>query len=325
MPGTDSGALSAYSDHRFNPQGSNDSWSNLFAYVPAGSRVLDVGCSTGTFGEALERLKSCTVVGVDLDAADIAEAATKISSALVFDVTSAESLDELGMFDVIVCADLLEHLPNPRAALRRLTATLNPGGLVAYSIPNMTHTSVRLDLLRGVFGYTQTGILDKTHLHFYDRVEVDDMFVSSGFSITAENPVVFPYPTEMVEGALRELGLATLPGGEFERMLAGTDANILQFVGMAVPSIEPSTPLDRQRVFPPEEINAYLDLLRADAARVAGELAEASAESGSAAAERDEQRQRADAAEAELEQLRARITALREHPVRFALNRVRRR
>ena len=244
MTGPEDSELSAYAVHGFNPAGSNDSWSNLFLHVPPATRVLDVGCSSGNFGEALERLKGCTVVGVDLDAADVAEASTKISKALVFDITSAPSLDELGTFDVIVFADVLEHLGDPRGALARIRSILNEGGFALYSIPNMTHASVRFDLLRGEFGYTQTGILDKTHVHFYDRAEVDDVFASAGFGVVDENPVLFPYPDLLVRETLADLGLEVPAGSRgFFELLARTDGSVLQFVGKAVPlSVAVSAP-----------------------------------------------------------------------------------
>lgn len=67
---------SSDSRHEFAADGKNDRWSNLLAVVPVGSRVLDVGCSTGNFGEALEKLQECAVTGIDLNPDDI-DAATK--------------------------------------------------------------------------------------------------------------------------------------------------------------------------------------------------------------------------------------------------------
>ncbi|RFA20019.1 class I SAM-dependent methyltransferase [Subtercola boreus] len=345
--------LSAYSGHGFNPSGANDSWSNLYLHVPPNSRVLDVGCSSGNFGEALERLKGCTVTGVDLDAADVAEAATKISRALVFDITTAPTLDGLGLFDVVVFADVLEHLGDPREALRRIRSLLAEGGFVVFSIPNMTHASVRIDLLRGEFGYTQTGILDKTHVHFYDRAEVDDIFASSGFTVVDENPVVFPYPDAMLETELGSLGLRVDESDPtFFDLLAKTDASVLQFVGKAVPDARASAPHTRQREFPPEEINRVVaDLVaRADTAEaaqvelqaqtdaatvdlataradVAAAVSRAEAERERADTERaraDAEQTRADAAQAEVDRISAIIAELKHNPLRFAAKRLRR-
>ena len=186
--------LSPYAHHEFQADGRNDSWSNLAGFVATGSRVLDIGCSTGNFGEALERAHGCTVVGIDIAREDIEVARGKISRAEVRDVTVPGVLDDLGNFDVIIFADVLEHLADPRAALMASVRALRPDGAILYSIPNMAHLSVRLDLLAGRFGYTETGILDKTYLDFYDKVTADDLFASSGLDITTERSVTFPYP-----------------------------------------------------------------------------------------------------------------------------------
>ena len=100
--------------------------------------------------------------------------------------------------------------------------------------PPTPRTALGILLLGGVFGYTETGILDKTHLHFYDRVEVNDIFERGGFTITDESPVVFEYPAQMLEDSLNNVGVQTVAGGRFEAMLVATDGSILQFVGKAV-------------------------------------------------------------------------------------------
>jgi SAM-dependent methyltransferase len=225
--------LSRYSRHFFEEDSLNNSWSNMYAYIPEGARVLDVGCSTGNFGAALEQLKNCTVVGVDLNADDIAEAATRITTALVLDITAKGVVEALGKFDVVLFADVIEHIPDPRAALRAVHGFLRPGGFIVYSIPHMGHASIRFDMLAGRFPYTELGLLDKTHLHFYDRPEVHDVFASSGFRIVDESPTLVGYPDEWTAERLAGMGLVATPS--FFDMLRQSEANVYQFVGRAVP------------------------------------------------------------------------------------------
>jgi 2-polyprenyl-3-methyl-5-hydroxy-6-metoxy-1,4-benzoquinol methylase len=267
-------ALSPYSAHFFTPEALNSSWSNMYHYIPRGSRVLDVGCSTGNFGEALQALKDCVVVGVDINADDIEEAKTRISEAYVFDISSPGAQELLGTFDVIVFADVIEHLPDPRAALRAVHDLLREDGIIVYSIPNMGHVSVRLDLLEGRFPYAELGLLDRTHLHYYDRLEVRDVLVSSGFTITDERPTVSDYPRAWTAQRLRAIGLE--PTDAFFDMLHVTEAHIYQYVGTAVPrtGIPAVPPTPEKFVSPPDEVLERANRLIAENDRLEGELEE---------------------------------------------------
>lgn len=273
--------LSQYSDHYFVPEMGNSSWSNMNQFIPDGSTVLDVGCSTGNFGEALEQLKGCTVTGVDLNENDIEEAGRRITAAHVFDISGPGAREKLGTFDVVVFADVIEHLPDPRATLKSVHGLLNEGGIVVYSIPHMGHISVRLDLLEGRFPYAELGLLDRTHLHFYDRHEVFDVFASAGFAVTGESPVMVGYPPHWTSVRLRAIGLDATPS--FFDMLRVTEADVFQYVGVAVPAgvATLATPQRDAYRFPPdlvlEESNRLHDenvRLTADNARLRAQFDE---------------------------------------------------
>jgi 2-polyprenyl-3-methyl-5-hydroxy-6-metoxy-1,4-benzoquinol methylase len=316
---------SPYSGHEFVLEGSNDSWSNLFTFIPEGARVLDVGCSTGNFGEALERIRGCEVVGIDIFDNDIEVARTRITRAEVRDVTVAADLADLGTFDVVVFADVLEHLLDPRAALRSCASILAPGGTVLYSIPNMAHLSVRLDLLAGRFGYTEVGILDHTHVHFYDAEAVDSLFADCGFAITDERPVRYEYPPAWLESTLDGLGLTG--DARFTAMLESTEADVLQMVGRAVPNdtAEAQQLTLRTRTFPPEELHNYMVATELENRRLRLERDEASE---ALAAERENlaaERHRAESFEQQLAAVQDRLTRLRTHPVRTVADQVSKR
>jgi 2-polyprenyl-3-methyl-5-hydroxy-6-metoxy-1,4-benzoquinol methylase len=248
--------MSVYADHNFNLGSQNNSWAHLYELIPEGSRVLDVGCSTAAFGKVLIENKKCDVTGIDLDETDITEARKNIGKALVMDINSDEA-SKLGKFDVIIFADVLEHLIDPRATLERLKRDMiNKGGVILFSIPHMAHTSVRLQLLKGTFDYKERGLLDRTHLHFYDQHEVESMFADAGYQVIVMRPTISEYPKQMVEAKLTEVGLKTTP--RFYDMLKQTNGSIFQFIGAAKP-ITAKTAIKRslEYIMPHDEILEY--------------------------------------------------------------------
>ncbi len=134
---------------------------------PAPVRVLDVGTAEGYLGAALAAMGH-TVVGIEADADAARVAAPAYAAMYHADVACNPVLAE-APFDIVVAADVLEHLAEPAAALSWLAGLLAPGGLAVVSVPNVAFVSVRLGLLAGRFEYRPRGILDSTHLHFFTR------------------------------------------------------------------------------------------------------------------------------------------------------------
>ncbi len=178
----------------------------LLEQVPQGSRVLDVGSAGGYMGEYLIREKGCSLVGIEPDPATAAEAKTRGYEAMVAKtVEDALGDDTLqpASFDVIFCADVLEHLVNPQAALVGLTRFLKPGGQVIISLPNVAHYSVRQMLLKGQWQLEDAGIMDRTHLRWFTRETLHDMVVGAGLTVIKERPL---------SGGLERFGLRKLLG-----------------------------------------------------------------------------------------------------------------
>lgn len=156
----------------------------VLARLPAGGHVLDVGCATGSLGAALHA-QGLRVTGVEPLAAAAAIARTRLDE--VFTGLSDDFLTQRAdaRFHAIVFADVLEHMPDPGAALRRAAKHLAPGGVIVVSVPNVTHASVRAMLLEGRWDMGAQGILDRTHLRFYSRRGFIDLCSDNGFAIDA--------------------------------------------------------------------------------------------------------------------------------------------
>ena len=160
---------------------------NVFAAIPCGVKVLDVGCASGRLGKRLRVEKAPEfLAGVEIERS-AAEEAKKVYDKVV--VADLEDLDGLpfarNFFDVIVCADVLEHPKDPTSVLRFLTSYLSEEGFFLISVPNVVFASVRLALLFGRFDYNPAGgILDENHLRFFTRrgLTFTDPFCDSIFS-----------------------------------------------------------------------------------------------------------------------------------------------
>jgi 2-polyprenyl-3-methyl-5-hydroxy-6-metoxy-1,4-benzoquinol methylase len=200
--------------------------------VPEGSRVLEFGCATGYMSKVLKEERSCSVVGVEIDP-EAAELAKEHCDRVV--VADAETLDfeeafEEERFDAILFADVLEHFRDPGAVLRRIRPFLAEEGRVVASLPNIAHASVRLALMQGEFRYRDTGLLDDTHLRFFTRAGVQDLFESSGFVIT-----LWERRRQDIEDSEVRVSLP-VPDVAREWLAADPDSTTYQFVVGAVPS-----------------------------------------------------------------------------------------
>jgi SAM-dependent methyltransferase len=169
------------------------------------------------------------VVGIDLDP----EAATENSFAedvIVIDLDRDDFIPKLGdrVFDVALFGDVLEHLRDPLAVLRRVREFLVPGGYVVVSVPNVTHVDVRLALLEGRFEYRDLGLLDRTHLRFFTAVSLEGLLRDAGLiPVEHQRIIVQPFCTEV--GANDEL-----PAQVLEVALGDPEALTYQFVVKAV-------------------------------------------------------------------------------------------
>ena len=131
-----------------------------------GLRVLDVGCGFATTSARIQQLGN-DVTGIEESQVACEVATQRLSRVIQSDLQTAD-LGE-ARFDVIIFADVLEHLPWPVGALRRYVQWLAPGGSVIVSLPNVGLWSVRFAHLFGRWEYEETGVLDRTHLRFFTR------------------------------------------------------------------------------------------------------------------------------------------------------------
>lgn len=136
--------------------------------LPPGGRVLDVGCASGGL---LALLRPCAshLAGLELSQT-AARAAAQIGDQVVCGALEDPGLPfEPATFDLVVLADVLEHLADPAAGLARAAGWCRPGGAVLVSVPNVAHWRARLTLLRGRWPQADSGTFDAGHLRWFTR------------------------------------------------------------------------------------------------------------------------------------------------------------
>jgi methionine biosynthesis protein MetW len=154
----------------------------LRSFMPEGARVLDVGCGTGSVSTIVNRGKGNEVHGIEPDPRR-AEVARSRGMDVFCGYLTEDYFANHGQFDVVVFADVLEHLPDPAGMLALAASGLRSGGLVLISVPNVAHWSIRLDLIRGRFDYTDCGIRDATHLRWFTRKTLEHLLHTQDLEI----------------------------------------------------------------------------------------------------------------------------------------------
>jgi SAM-dependent methyltransferase len=131
-------------------------------------RIVDVGCGVGaTLRWLRSRYPDAHTIALEGNARLREELTLNADEVHIVDLN--EPIPELGRPDLMLFLDVLEHLSQPEAVLARFVEQLADGGTVIVSVPNVGHLSVALPLLfDGRFKYADAGILDRTHLRFFD-------------------------------------------------------------------------------------------------------------------------------------------------------------
>lgn len=145
--------------------------------------VLEVGCACGaTLLEIKNMYPNSNIYGIELNdnAAAVGRNFADIRSE---NIESSELTYTEKSFDYIILGDVLEHLVNPGKVLENLKRYLKDDGIIIASIPNVMHYSVIKNLINGRWKYEDSGILDKTHLRFFTKEEILELFCNSGFEV----------------------------------------------------------------------------------------------------------------------------------------------
>lgn len=154
-------------------------------------RILDVGCGDGQTGALLKREGIAKEVhGIEIVEATAQRASNWLDTVITGNIETLELPFESTSFDVIVITEVLEHLVDPWSVVRRLKNYLRNDGIIIASVPNVRNLSVIWRLVTGRWRYTDSGILDKTHLRFFTKTLFVELFTQADMSIDRITPIM---------------------------------------------------------------------------------------------------------------------------------------
>ena len=230
-----------------------------------GKNVLELGAASGhVTTELTKRGNRVTAVEIDISNRDLL---SKVAEKVI--ITDLDRLDLVKKlqgekFDVIIAGDVLEHTTKSELILLQLQELLEEDGYVVASIPNIAHGDVRLTMLEGNFPYAESGLLDKTHLQFFTRSSVKELFNNNGFDIAEiYHTVVALGQTEL------QVNLSSFDAGIVDYVRNAKDSNVYQFIikafpnpGVKMSSAQPSKNTPPLSDISADEIQLELGLLK---------------------------------------------------------------
>lgn len=178
-----------------NLDNNNDARVIGYSFIEPNTKVLDVGCACGDFGKLIKTNKNCEVYGLefDLNSIKIAESTNCYKNIYQADLNNFDLTDfeqYYSQFDYIILLDVLEHLLDPQKVLDQLKRFLKPEGKFIISLPNVSHCSIVVNLLCDNFEYTDTGIMDRTHVKFFTYKSIAAMLTEQSLKIVGSNVVL---------------------------------------------------------------------------------------------------------------------------------------
>lgn len=209
----------------------------LLRLIPStAERLIEVGCSSGALARDFKKTHpQVHYRGIEIDPGYTELARRHCDEALTLDIQTAppEFWQAQRDRDCWVFGDVLEHLANPWAILKQVRSVIPPNGSVVACIPNMQHWSIQARLSVGDLRYEDSGLLDRTHIRWFTRQTIGELFNQAGFTIVSGTPRIFAEP--MRDRFMPIIRAMAQAAGADPRQ-AEADAAPLQYVVVAQPT-----------------------------------------------------------------------------------------
>ena len=171
--------------------------------VGSDKRVLEIGAGPGSISRVLAQTFNCRVTALEIDDAVIPQLEASCERVHRVDLNDASWPEGLGKeekFDVVIAADVLEHLYDPLSTLKAMSGLVGDNGYIVVSLPHAGYNGVLASLLDTDFKYRDCGLLDEGHIRFFGIKNMQALFDDAGLGVVdAEFVIRLPEDTEFAE------------------------------------------------------------------------------------------------------------------------------
>jgi 2-polyprenyl-3-methyl-5-hydroxy-6-metoxy-1,4-benzoquinol methylase len=193
----------------FDPQYHENARTEVASFLDAPpGLVLDIGCGGGATGKLIkEKYPGTRVVGIEINARAADHARQFLDDVICARLEDVRLEDHIGdaAIGTVLLLDVLEHLEDPWRALVRIREWLQPKTRVLASVPNIRNLATLDSLAAGRWEYAQNGVLDITHLRFFTKASLRELFEQTGYAVQHMEPLTQP-------AALDRLVVSRRPG-----------------------------------------------------------------------------------------------------------------
>ncbi len=232
--------MSIYTE-KFSKKSLNDkntSFRKIRKYLrPKPATILDIGCSSGYYGNYLKKTLKSIVWGLEYNKNDAKIAANYLDKVIVSNLEDNNWQRKLKnkKFDAVIFADVLEHTSNPQKILTTTKKIISDIGCVYASIPNICHYTTKLKHLNNVWKYEEYGLMDKTHLHFFNYQEIIQTFEDAGYFIKNVDYVISETPKNDLLNLIINSGL-DLNSEKLIQNISSLESRVFQYIIKASPN-----------------------------------------------------------------------------------------
>jgi len=193
-------------------------------------RVIDIGCGTGVIAQEYQKRASPDYyLGVEIVPEDAEVARQYCSECIVGNIEkfSADDWKANQNYDLWIFGDVLEHLYDPWQVLKNVRSSIAPGGQVLSCIPNSQNWWLQMRMSIGDWRYEDKGLLDRTHIRFFTRQTIIEMFNNAGFEVTEIIPRYVHHPA--ADNILDIIEKMAIVVGS-DPKIARSDASVFQYI-----------------------------------------------------------------------------------------------